>query len=143
VEGNVESHELIIAGIHLARPPDVSAAVYDHKALLQHIVPWLLAGERLHAIFECKGGGAGFVAITDRRLLFHDKTPARHRRGLTTLPYSRILTVSTVDQGRGPFGPTTQLVVKTGSEEFEFAFRGGDRTHRAYQLIMMALLQTG
>lgn len=143
MESEGQSHELIVAGVHLARPADVSSAVYDHKALLQHVVPWLLAGERLYAVFECKGGGAGFVAITDRRLLFHDKTVARRRRALTSIPHARIVSVSTVDEGRGPFGPTTELVVKTVTDEFEFAFRSGDRAHRAYQFIMMALLQTG
>lgn len=143
MEGFGESHEIIIAGIHLAKPPDVSGAIYDHKALVQQIVPWLLAGERLYAVFECKGGSAGFVAITDTRLIFHDKTLGRRRRGLTTLPYSRILSVSTVDEGRGPFGPTTELLIKTATDELEFGFRGGDRAHRAYQFIMMALLQTG
>jgi hypothetical protein len=141
MEGAGGGHEIIVAGIHLAKAPDVSGAVFDHKSLVQQIVPWLLAGERLYAVFECKGGSAGFIAITDQRLLFHDKTVGRRRRGLTTLPYSRILSVSTVDEGRGPFGPTTELLVRTASDELEFAFRGGDRTHRAYQFIMMALLQ--
>ena len=139
---HAEESELIVGGIHLAKAPDVSGAVFDQKALLQQIVPWLLAGERLHAIFECRGPSAGFVAITNQRLIFHDKTVARRRRALTSLPYTRILSVSTVDEGRGPFGPTSELIIKTSVDEIELAFRGGDRAHRAYQLIMSALLET-
>jgi hypothetical protein len=140
LEGSGEAPELIVAGIHLARPPDISGAVFDHKSLVQQIVPWLLAAERLFAVFECRGGSAGFLAITDKRLMYHDKTLARRRRALTSVPFSRVVSVSTVDEGRGPFGPTTELVVRTASEELEFGFRGGDRTHRAYQFIMMGLL---
>jgi hypothetical protein len=33
------------------------------------------------------------------------------------------------------------LVVKTGSEAYEFEFRGGDKAQRAYTLIMNELLQ--
>ena len=40
---------------------------------------------------------------------------------------------------RGP--ATSELVVKIGSEAFEFEFRGGDKAQRAYQLIMTELLQ--
>jgi len=32
-------------------------------------------------------------------------------------------------------------VIKTGSEEFEFEFRGGDKAQRAYRFIMSELLQ--
>ncbi len=137
-----EEAEIVVGGIHLAKAPDVSGAVFDQKALLQQIVPWLLPGERLYAIFECRGQSAGLVAITNRRLIFHDKTLARRRRALTSIPYNRILSVSTVDEGRGPFGPTSELVIKTSADEIELAFRGGDRAHRAYQLIMSVLLET-
>jgi hypothetical protein len=143
MEQHTESSELIVAGIHLAKPPDVSSAVFEQRAQLQQIVPWLLAGERLLAVFDCRGASAGLLAVTDKRLIFHDKTLQRRRRALTSVPYSRIVAVSTVDQGRGPFGPTSELVLKTAVDEFEFAFRGGDNAHRAYQLIMTALLEAG
>ena len=137
-----DESEFVVGRVHLAKAPDVSGAVFDQKALLQQIVPWLLPDERLHAIFECRGPSAGLIGITNRRLIFHDKALARRRRALTSIPYSRIISVSTVDEGRGPFGPTSELVVKTSVDEIEFAFRGGDRAHRAYQLIMTALLES-
>jgi len=46
-----------------------------------------------------------------------------------------------VDEGRGLFGATSELAIKTGPDEFEFDFRGGDKAQRAYQLIMTELLQ--
>jgi hypothetical protein len=109
---------------------------YDRQEQYDQIVPWLLGGERLYAVFDCKGSGTGFVAVTDRRLMFYDRAFMRKRKALTSVPFSKITSVSSVDEGRGLFGATSELVVKTGSEEFEFEFRGGEKAQEAYKLIM-------
>ena len=121
---------------------DTSRTEYDQKAQLEQVVPWLLDNETLHAVFDCKGTGTGFVAITDKRLMFYDREFMRKRKALTSVPFSKITAVSSVDEGRGLWGATSELVVKTGSEEYEFDFRGGDKAQRAYKLIMTELLQT-
>jgi len=118
--------------------PDVT---YDKQDQYDQIIPWIIPGETLHAVFDCKGAGTGFIAVTDKRLMFYDKAFMRKRKALTSIPFSKITAVSSVDEGRGLFGATSELVVKTGSEEFEFEFRGGDKAQRAYQLIMKELLQ--
>lgn len=69
------------------------------------------------------------------------KQITRKKKALTSVPFNKISAVSSVDEGRGLFGATSELVIKTGSEEFEFEFRGGDKAQRAYQLIMTELLQ--
>ncbi len=65
----------------------------------------------------------------------------RNRKALTSVPFSKITSVSSIDEGRGPFGATNELLIKTGSEEFEFEFPGGDKAQRAYRLIIAELLQ--
>ena len=115
--------------------------VYDKKDQYEQILPWLIDGERLYAVFDCKGVGTGFIAVTDRRLMFYDKAFMRKRKALTSVPFSKVSAVSSVDQGRGLLGATSELVVKTGSEEFEFEFRGGEKAQEAYKLIMRELLQ--
>lgn len=115
--------------------------VFDKKDQYEQIIPWLLEGERLHAVFDCKGAGTGFVAITDKRLMFYDKAFMRKRKALTSVPFSKITAVGSIDEGRGLWGATSEIVVKTGTEEFEFEFRGGDKAQRAYQLIMGELLK--
>lgn len=115
--------------------------VYDRKDQYDQIVPWIVPNERLYAVFDCKGAGTGFVAITNKRVIFYDKAFMKKRKALTSVPFNKITAVSTVDEGRGLLGATSELVVKTGSEEFEFEFRGGDKAQRAYQLIMSELLQ--
>ena len=122
-------------------PPDISQVVYDQKSQLDQIVPWLVWGERLHAVYDLKGSGTGFVAITNKRLMFYDKAFLGKRKALTSIPFNKITAVSSVDEGRGLFGATSELVLKTGSEAYEFEFRGGDKAQRAYILIMTELLQ--
>lgn len=120
---------------------DTSSVEYDQKAQLDQVVPWLLDDEKLWVVFDCKGAGTGFIAVTNKRLMFYDKAFLRKRKALTSVPFSKITAVSTVDEGRGLFGTTSELVVRTGSEEFEFEFRGGEKAQRAYKLIMSELLQ--
>ena len=115
--------------------------MYDNKGQLDRITPYVLNGETLVAVYDCKGAGTGFVAITNKRLLFYDKAFLRKRKALTSVPFSKITAVSSVDEGRGLFGSTSELVIKTGSEEYEFEFRGGEKAQRAYKLIMTEVLQ--
>jgi hypothetical protein len=114
---------------------------FDQQSQLDQILPWILDGERLYAVYDCKGAGTGFVAITNKRLLFYDKAFLRKRKALTSVPFSKVTAVSSVDEGRGLFGSTSELVIKTGSEEYEFEFRGGEKAQRAYKLIMSEVLQ--
>jgi len=119
----------------------VDGVAYDKKDQYDQIVPWILAGEKLYVVLDCKGGGTGFVAVTNKRLMFYDKAFLGKRKALTSVPFNKITSVSSVDEGRGLFGATSELVVKTGSEAFEFEFRGGDKAQKAYQLIMTEMLQ--
>jgi hypothetical protein len=120
---------------------DTSSTEFDQKGQLDQVVPWLLDNERLHAVYDCKGAGTGFVAITNKRLMFYDRAFMLKRKALTSVPYTRISSVSSVDEGRGLFGTTSSLVIKTGSEAYEFEFRGGEKAQRAYRTIMAELLQ--
>ena len=49
--------------------PDVR---YDNKGQLDRTTAYLIPRETLHAVFDCKGGGTGFVGITDQRIIFYD-----------------------------------------------------------------------
>lgn len=53
-------------------------------------------GGALYAVFDCKGAGTGFLAITDRRILFYNKEFMRRRKALTTVPFGKITSVSSV-----------------------------------------------
>jgi hypothetical protein len=74
---------------------------FDQKSQLESIVPWILDEEKLYAVYDCKGAGTGFVAITNKRLLFYDKAFMARRKALTSVPYNKVTAVSSIDEGRG------------------------------------------
>jgi hypothetical protein len=120
-----------IAGRHHAMAVDRSRVEYDQKGQLEAVEPWILEGERLYAVYDLKGSGTGFVAITNKRLLFYDKALMRKKKALTSIPFSKITAVISVDEG-GIFRSTSELAVQVGSHEYELEFRGGDKAQRAY-----------
>ena len=46
-----------------------------------------------------------------------------------------------MDEGRGLFGSTSELLIRSGADEFAFEFRGGDKAQRAYKFIMREVLE--
>jgi hypothetical protein len=114
---------------------------FDQQGQVDQILPWLLDDEQLYAVYDCKGSGTGFVGITNERLIFYDRAFLLKRKALVSVPYGKITAVGSVDEGRGLFGATSELVVKTGSDAYEFEFRGGDKAQRAYRLIMAEVLR--
>ncbi len=122
---------------------EAAAVRFDKKEQLDQITPWITPTEQLRAVFDLTGWGTGFVAITDRRLIFYDKAfGSKKRKALTSVPYNKLTSVSSVDTG-GNFmrQGTSELVLRAGSQEFEFEFHGPDKAHDAYQMIMMEILE--
>ena len=114
--------------------------IFDKQDQYDQILPWMTEGEALYCVYDCKGAGTGFMAITDKRLMFYDKAFLRKKKALTSIPFGRITSVSAVDEGRGLFGSTSELVVKSGTDEHEFEFRGGEKAQSAYKFMMKHLL---
>ncbi|TMB68981.1 MAG: hypothetical protein E6J43_05230 [Chloroflexi bacterium] len=118
--------------------------MYDNRGQYEQLQPWILPDETLHAVFDCKGWQTGFLGITDKRLLFYNKEFMRKRKALVSVPFNKITSVGSIDEGRGAlgWGSHSLLVVRAGAgEDYEFEFRGGDKAQRAYQLIMSETLQ--
>ena len=51
----------------------MSKPVYDSSKQLERIQQYVIDGETLVAVYDCKGGGTGFVGITDQRVIFPSK----------------------------------------------------------------------
>jgi hypothetical protein len=117
-----------------------TSVFFDKPEQLAAIQSLVLPGERLFAVYDCKGAGTGFVGITNKRLIFYDKAFLGRRKAMTSVPFSKLTSVSAVDEG-GLIQKTSELVVKAGSETHEFEFRGADKAIEAYKYIMGELLQ--
>lgn len=115
--------------------------IFDKKEQLEKIQSWMLPGETLYAVYDCKGAGTGFIGITDRRIIFYDKQFMRKKKALVTVPYGQIAAVSSEDNsglltGRGFFASSTIGIHTTGNAYYEFEFRGADKAHEAYSFII-------
>lgn len=115
--------------------------IFDKQDQLDKVWGWILPGETLYAVYDCKGAGTGFIGITDRRIIFYDKRFIGKKKAMVTVPHSQVAAVSSEDKsnlltGRGFFSSSTIGIHTTGNAYYEFEFRGADKAHEAYQFIM-------
>ena len=97
--------------------------VFDKQEQYDAMVPMILPGETLHAVYDLKGAGTGFIGVTTKRIIFYDKNFLGRRKAMTSVPFSKVTALSAIDEG-GLFSKTSELVLKTGSEAYDFEFRG-------------------
>ncbi|MBT4513262.1 MAG: hypothetical protein HOC20_13765 [Chloroflexi bacterium] len=120
--------------------------IVDKQEQMEKIEDYCLPQETILAVFDLKGAGTGFLGILDKRIIFYDKAFTHKKKAMVTIPYNRIHAVSSADDSglvfkRGFFASST-LTLHAGDDSFEFEFRGGDKAHAAYRLIIEHLLQS-
>jgi len=114
---------------------------YDKKEQYEKIAPYILSGEELISVYDCKGVGTGFVGITNKRLIFYDQemTGWVKNKNMASVPYSKIVAVSALDSGT--FIKTSTIVIMTSAGKYSFEFRGSDKAIETYKYIMNKILQ--
>ncbi len=119
--------------------PSTQTAYYDIKNQYDRVVPYLIQSECLVAVLDCKGGGTGFVGLTDRRVIFYDQNGLINKtKSMVSIPYNQVIAVSSEDEGT--FFKSSTITLITAAGKFSFEFRGGDKAHRAYVYIMNQIL---
>src|SRR5690242_2221324 len=73
--------------------------LFDRDDQLKRIQAYLIQGETLVAVFDCKGSGTGFVGFTDQRLIFYDQAFFTHEKAMVSIPYNNIVGVASADEG--------------------------------------------
>ena len=58
--------------------------IFDKQDQLEKIQSWVLPGETLYAVYDCKGAGTGFLGITNKRIIFYDKQFMRKVKAMVT-----------------------------------------------------------
>lgn len=111
---------------------------FDKKDQYERIVPYLISGEALWAVLDCKGGGTGFVGLTDRRIIFYDQGFVLKKRSMVSIPYNQVIGIASIDEGL--IFQTSEITLITAAGRFSFEFRGADKAHKAYAFIMTQIL---
>ena len=117
----------------------------DKKDQVEKIEDFCQEDEVIRAVIDLKGMGSGFVGITDKRIIFYDKSLVTERKAMVSIPYSRISMVGSEDDKgflirSGRFVTNKLTISGLGFDDRTFEFRGGDKAHRAHQIIMEYLL---
>ena len=119
--------------------------VGDRKDQLEKIEGFCLPDEVIRAVFDLKGAATGFLGITDRRVIFYDKSLVTERKAMISIPYSRMSMLGSEDDKgmiiKKGFLVTGRLTVRgLGFEDQTFEFRGGDKAHIAHRIISEYLI---
>jgi len=118
----------------------------DKKDQLEKIEGVCLPNEMIRAVFDMKGGGTGFIGLTDRRIIYYDKAFLKKKKAMVSIPYRCIACVASEDNSgffikSGFFVSDTLTIEPIGLEPRTFVFRGGEKAHRAHNIIMEYLLE--
>lgn len=111
---------------------------YDNQDQYNRVRHYIISGETLQAVFDCKGGGTGFVGITDQRIIFYDQGFLTKKKAMVSIPYHHIIGVASADEG--VIFKTSELTIITSAGKFTFEFRGSDKAHWAYTYLLNQIL---
>ena len=116
----------------------MSQPYFDNQKQFERIRAYLIPDETIYAVFDCKGGGTGFVGITDRRVIFYDQGLVIKKKSMVSIPYNQIIGVASADEGL--IFQTSEITLITAAGKFTFEFRGSDKAHNAYTYILHQIL---
>jgi hypothetical protein len=119
----------------------VTKATYDRKEQYNQIASGLLDGEQIIAVYDAVGAGTGFIGVTDRRVIIQDKSFVGRKVAITSIPYSKITSVSVVSNKSwaGSFFSTGAIAVHVGAHTYEVEFRGEQKAHHIHNVILYHL----
>jgi hypothetical protein len=112
--------------------------LFDRQDQMQRVQAYVIPGETLVAVFDCKGAGTGFVGFTDQRLIFYDQAFLTKKKSMVSIPYNNIVGVASTDEGM--IFTTSEITLLTAAGNYTFQFRGSDKAHMAYRYIMKQIL---
>lgn len=119
---------------------EMSEPFYDRKDQHDRIESALVPGETLWMTLDCKGSGTGFMAITDRRLVFQDQNWRKSRNVLVSVPLDRVHAVG-ISTNMNLIGRTTGTIsIQAGEDDWSFEFKNAEKTGLAYKLLMSFVL---
>ncbi len=118
--------------------PAQNQPAFDIKSQLERIIPYIIPGETLRAVYDCKGAGTGFVGITDQRLIFYDQGVLVKKKTMVSIPYHQVIGVATADEGI--LFKSGEIILITAAGKFSFEFRGPDKANWSYRYIMHQIL---
>lgn len=111
---------------------------FDQSGQFARIKAYVIPNESIYFVFDCKGGGTGFVGITDQRVIFYDQGVVFKKKTMISIPFNQVIGVASADEGM--IFQTSEMTLITAAGKFSFEFRGAEKAHAAYAFIMNQIL---
>ncbi|GII56965.1 hypothetical protein Pth03_53540 [Planotetraspora thailandica] len=111
---------------------------HDRPEQLQQVQSGLMQGEQILAVYDAIGAGTGFLGLTDRRVVIQDKSFVGKKVAITSIPYSKITSVSVVSNKSwaGSFFSSGSIAINVGTHVYEVDFRGEQKSHHVHNVIL-------
>ncbi|MFE3197248.1 PH domain-containing protein [Embleya sp. NPDC055664] len=112
--------------------------VFDKREQLEKIQSGLLPGEQIIAVYDAKGVGTGFIGLTDRRAIIQDNSFVGKKIAITSLPYSKISSVSMVSNKSftGSYLSSSEIAIHVGTQTYSVEFRSDDKGRHVHDVIL-------
>lgn len=119
--------------------------VFDEPHQLDKIEVCLLEGETIIAVYNGHGTEAGFIGLTDRRVVVQDNSFASSRAALTSVPYGRVDAVSFVSgtTEAGQFTFSSSVGFSAGGKVYEIQLSDGDKARHVHEVILRRMDGSG
>jgi hypothetical protein len=116
---------------------------YDRPEQLQQIQSGLMPNEQIIAVYDAIGAGTGFLGLTNRRVIIQDKSFIGKKLAITSIPYSKITSVSVVSNKSfaGSFFSSGSIAINVGTHVYEVDFRGEQKCHHVHNVILHFISQ--
>ena len=75
--------------------------IFDKKDQYERIMEYVLPSENVYAVFDCRGGGTGFIGITDKRIMWYDQGVLIKSKTMVSIPYNKVIGIASGDKGGG------------------------------------------
>ncbi|WP_199565619.1 PH domain-containing protein [Spongiactinospora rosea] len=111
---------------------------HDRPEQLKQIQSGLMPGEQIIAVYDAIGAGTGFLGLTNQRVIVQDKSFIGKKIAITSIPYSKITSVSVVSNKSwaGSFFSSGSIALNVGTHVYEVEFRGDEKSHHVHNVIL-------
>lgn len=115
--------------------------IFDKDDQFRKVQSGLLQGETILAVYDAIGVGTGFIGLTSKRVILQDNSFVGGKVAVTSVPYSKIQTVSFVSDKSmfGKFYSSSTISIQTSGKTHEVSFRGTDKAIYTHNVILWEL----
>ena len=120
--------------------PAAQTPLVDDRTDLAVIYSSLFDGEQLDGLYRGCDQGVRLVAVTNRRLMMVETTSCEDRLALTSVPFSRVISVCYLASTDDSVASSTTVGILVQEMMYELGCRGAEQARELHDLIAWQLV---